>query len=246
MTVASEVKASTTGDDVPAFPIPGLRRLVLVLLASFGVLTVLVTVLPSPTDPERSIDRTLHATRGSTIFGLGRAVSFIGSTSAVAAATVLLAGFVWIFTRRRALAVFCLAGPALAGAGEIVLKQLVGRARPTTRSLTGASGYGFPSGHTSGAAALAVVVVVIAFLLTSDERTRRLVFGAAILYASAVGIGRIVVGAHYSLDVVGGWLFGPAVALIALLVFTQRSSSPVERVSRHRPQLQREPSCTRR
>jgi membrane-associated phospholipid phosphatase len=35
----------------------------------------------------------------------------------------------------------------------------------------------------------------------------------------------VVVGAHHSLDVVGGWLFGPAAALLAFLAVTWLSSS---------------------
>jgi undecaprenyl-diphosphatase len=152
-------------------------------------------------------------------------VSFIGSAGVVAAASVLLAALVWVSSRRWRLALVCLAGPALAGTGEIALKPLVGRPRPSTQLVTGVSGYGFPSGHTSGAAALAVVVVIASSLLIFDARTRRRVAGAALLYAFAVGVSRVVVGAHDSLDVVGGWLFGPAAALLAFLAITWLSSS---------------------
>ena len=229
MSLASELNISTTGRDSPAFPFIPLQRSVLVLLGGFGALAAFVTVMPAPTRAERSVDRVLHATRGSAMFGLGRAVSFIGSAWFVAAASVLVAAFVWTVMRRRRLAVLCLAGPALAGVGEIVMKNFVGRTRLTTRLLTGASGYGFPSGHTAGAAALAVVLVIVASFLISNARTHRLIVGAAVLYAVAVGISRVVVGAHYALDVVGGWLFGAAVALIAFFVITSRSGSELSR-----------------
>ena len=90
MSLASELNISTTGRDSPAFPFAPLQRSVLVLLGGFGALAVFVTVMPAPTRAERSVDRVLHATRGSAMFGLGRAVSFIGSAWFVAAASVLV------------------------------------------------------------------------------------------------------------------------------------------------------------
>jgi undecaprenyl-diphosphatase len=233
MTLAPVVKPSAH-DDAPVFPIATLRRFALVLLAAFGALAVFVSVMPAPTGAERSVDRMLQAAPGSATFELGRAVSFLGSAGVVAAACVLLATLVWVSSHRWKLALVCLAGPALAGIGEIVLKQLVGRPRPSTRLLTRVSGYGFPSGHTSGAAAFAIVVLIASSLLVFNARTRRLVAGAALLYAFAVGISRIVVGAHYGLDVVGGWLLGPAAALIAFLAITRVSSDAAGRVAPRR------------
>jgi undecaprenyl-diphosphatase len=224
MTLAPVVRPSA-GRDATVIPIATLRRLTLVLLAAFGALAVFVAVVPDPTSAERSVDRLLSSAPGSAMFDLGRLVSFFGSAGVVAGASVLLAALVWASSRRWWLALVCLAGPALAGIGEVVLKQLVGRTRPTTQLLTDVSGYGFPSGHTSGAAAFAVVVVIASSFLIFDGRTRRLVVGAALLYALAVGISRVVVGAHHSLDVVGGWLFGPAAALLAFLAVTWLSSS---------------------
>jgi undecaprenyl-diphosphatase len=225
MTLASVVEPSESGhEDAPVFPIATLRRLTLVLLAAFGALAVFVAVTSDPTSAERSVDRLLSSAPGSAMFDLGRLVSFMGSAGVVTAAAVLLAALVWVSSRRWRLALVCLAGPALAGIGEIVLKTLVGRPRPSTGLLTGLSGNGFPSGHTSGAAALATVVVIASRSGISSVRTRRVIVGAAVLYAVAVGISRVVVGAHYGLDVVGGWLFGPAAALVAFLAITSLSS----------------------
>ena len=242
MTLAPDFETSRTDDVAAPFPFAALRRIAAVLGAGFGALAVFVAVMSAPTAAERSVDRVLQASRGSATFVLGRAVSFAGSGLVVAAASVLLAAVVWSFTRRWRLAVVCLAGPALAGVGEIVMKQLVGRSRPITGMLTGESGYGFPSGHTAGAAALAAVAVITATVLISGTRMRRFVVGAAFLYAFMIGISRVVVGAHYGLDVVGGWLFGPAVALIAsfLIIGVLQDPAGVAVPVRRRPR--RDPS----
>jgi undecaprenyl-diphosphatase len=223
VTLAPVVRRSGRGN-ATVIPIATLRRFTLLLLAAFGALAVFVALVPMPTSAERSIDQMLSAARGSAMFELDRAVSFIGSGVVVTVAAVLLATVVWARSHRWPLALLCLAGPALAGLGEVVLKALVGRPRPATGLLTGLAGNGFPSGHTSGAAALATVAIIVSQSLVSSAQMRRVIAGAAVLYAVAVGISRVVVGAHDGLDVVGGWLLGPAAALVAFLAITRVAS----------------------
>ena len=211
----------STYDDGHAFPITVVRRVIIVLLSGLGALAVFVALRPLPTTTERTADRMLHAARGSASFDLGLVVSFLGSTGAVIVACVALAALVWLSSHRRTLTVLCLAGPALAGITEVTLKQIVGRIRPPTHVLTGASGLSFPSGHSSGAAAVAVVVVILARMLVFDLRARRVLVVAAVAYAVAVGISRVVVGSHYGLDVVGGWLCGAAAVLFVFVALTR-------------------------
>jgi membrane-associated phospholipid phosphatase len=218
-------------EDRTTIPIVALRWTAIALFSCFGALAIFVMLDPTPTGSEATVDRLLQAPQGSAGFALARAVSLMGSAGVVAALTVVLGIVAWMFVRPRSVAVLCVAAPALAGVGEIVMKAAVGRTRPVTSSLTGESGFSFPSGHTSGAAALAVVGLVVGLMLCSDWRLRRALVGLAFLYAGAVGVSRVVVGAHYALDVVGGWLFGAAVALTALLVTVRVSS---DRETRHR------------
>lgn len=90
------------------------------------------------------------------------------------------------------------------------IKAAVGRERPSktvgsTQLRLGAaeSGLGFPSGH----AALAMTSATL--LGRSASRRHRLTLGAV---PALVGFSRIHVGAHYPLDVLGGWALGLAVA----------------------------------
>jgi len=111
------------------------------------------------------------------------------------AATVALAGF---------------AAWALAKAGKV----LVDRGRPSAFldanvREAGLSDFGFPSGHSAVAFALATALAP-----WLGPRWRFAGYGAAVLVALA----RLVVGAHLPLDVVGGAAIGVACGLAARLV----------------------------
>lgn len=89
---------------------------------------------------------------------------------------------------------------------------------------------GFPSGHTSNATAAAWVAVL---LLWPRLRARWTLVGAAVLFAAAVGLSRVVLLAHTPVQVVGGWLLGSAVVpLLALAVVRTRPRSPAHAGSR--------------
>ncbi|HEX9506642.1 MAG TPA: phosphatase PAP2 family protein, partial [Acidimicrobiia bacterium] len=128
----------------------------------------------------------------------------------------VLAVACWLLARDGRLARLCLVAPAAAALAEILLKSLVARPAPATDGPV--TSYSFPSGHVTGASALAVAAVTAAFVLTSRPVLRLLVVAAAASSVGAVAVGRVVVGAHYATDVVGGGLLGAGVALAAWAV----------------------------
>ncbi len=100
-----------------------------------------------------------------------------------------------------------------------IVKDLIERPRPpgvlhdVTLRDDAATGFGFPSGHTTAAFALAAVLHP---LLPSRWRW------VGWLLAVAVGIGRIYVGAHFPVDVLGGAALGVAVGGAAGLLVADR------------------------
>lgn len=103
-----------------------------------------------------------------------------------------------------------------------LLKRLIGRARPELFNSMGtlsfhpiANSYadqGFPSGHTTTAFAAAMVLGFLA------PRW----FGAGLIFAAAVGLSRVVVGAHYPTDVVAGMVLGTLGAYAVRNAFAAR------------------------
>jgi membrane-associated phospholipid phosphatase len=72
----------------------------------------------------------------------------------------------------------------------------------------------FPSGHTTGATALAVTTAVVLHRerALSARRAAALAFGAPLV----MGVYRVVADDHWATDVVGGWALGSAIACLVL------------------------------
>jgi undecaprenyl-diphosphatase len=123
-------------------------------------------------------------------------------------ALVVVAVVAWL-TRRRgpAPAGVVLAAVLIAYRADNVMKDLIARPRPPAvlrglhvRETIG--GFGFPSGHTTTAFALAAAVTPIV------PRPWR---GVLWLLAAIVGVARLHVGVHWPADVVGGAALGTAI-----------------------------------
>jgi membrane-associated phospholipid phosphatase len=182
----------------------------------FALLAIAVAMHPVPTGVEAAIDRTFLAPRGSRSFELFRRITVAGSFPMVAIGAAVLAVECWIRVGDRRLAIACVVAIGLAGFAETVLKPIVARPRPLRGVLAGESGFGFPSGHTTGATALAICAIAVCLRVARTRRGRVAVVIGAVAYILIIGGSRVVLGAHHTLDVVGGWLLGAAVAITAL------------------------------
>jgi membrane-associated phospholipid phosphatase len=74
----------------------------------------------------------------------------------------------------------------------------------------------FPAGHALRATVLYGLTAFSIARLASDERQGRVAYAAAAVIIAAISGTRIYLGAHFPIDVVGGWMAGGA--LLAILV----------------------------
>jgi membrane-associated phospholipid phosphatase len=106
-------------------------------------------------------------------------------------------------------------------AGQLVsqgLKSAVERQRPQLdEPYVLLSTYAFPSGHAFGAATTWGALALVAWSLTSSRRRRALAVTAAALAVAVVAASRVILGAHYALDVLAG-VSGGAAVLAALVL----------------------------
>jgi undecaprenyl-diphosphatase len=93
-----------------------------------------------------------------------------------------------------------------------LMKVSIGLSRPDSHLwLIHASKPTFPSGH---AANSMIVYLSIALLLTRMGAIRLWLVAAALLLSGLIGISRVELGVHWPTDVVAGWSFGAAWALL--------------------------------
>jgi membrane-associated phospholipid phosphatase len=113
---------------------------------------------------------------------------------------------VLLATSRHARRRWWLWGAALIAAplfGE-ALQELVGRLRPQGSAL------GFPSGHATAIAAFAVATIYLVGRSSLPTLARVAVSLTAVLLMLAIGLSRVILDAHWTLDVVAGFALGAA------------------------------------
>ncbi|MEV5795759.1 phosphatase PAP2 family protein [Streptomyces sp. NPDC052192] len=138
---------------------------------------------------------------------LARGITDTGTGIAPYALVVLAGVIAGRTTRQRLLALSI--GVACLGVGQALrygLMSIVARPRPPGVDWeTHASGWAFPSGHTTTAALTAGLLIAAVCVRRPPGRTLLVV--AIGIWGALVGLTRIYLGVHWFTDVVGGWLF---------------------------------------
>jgi undecaprenyl-diphosphatase len=106
---------------------------------------------------------------------------------------------------------------------EWTLKHIVARSRPEDLS------FGFPSGHSTAAAAFYGAVIFLADSL--PPRLCRAVRVLAVMMMVLVGLARVMLRAHWPSDVLGGIALGLALAAIAGLIASRPPARTAENVT---------------
>jgi membrane protein DedA with SNARE-associated domain/membrane-associated phospholipid phosphatase len=139
--------------------------------------------------------------RSDTLDDVARAVTHLGSLTAVLIATALT--IVVLVYRRQVIDSVALAlGLLLTFVAVHVAKGAVDRPRPSD-ALVSTDGMSYPSGHAAYAMTWIAIAVVLTRTLPGLARTTAAIV-AAIVVAAAVGLTRVYLRAHYLSDVVGG------------------------------------------
>lgn len=158
------------------------------------------------------LDEGIAAGRNPTLTTLAVFATTLAQPAVGAAAAVLVP--LLLALRRRVglgLRVAALIGASLALA--LVAKVVIAEDRPPAALAVVAadSGWGYPSGHATVAAALAAGLI----LLSPAGTWRRLAIVAGLAFAVLVGWSRLYLGVHYLPDILGSYLTVTAVALLA-------------------------------
>jgi undecaprenyl-diphosphatase len=162
-----------------------------------AVLSVMVHGHGAPLAIDRYVDARLPVLSARSAHGLHRA----GKTDGFVFAVVVLAGVAFSLGDRFSAIVAAVGCPLAATITEWIAKPLVGRHEPP--------GLGFPSGHTTTAAALAAVAALIAYRRWG-KRGLLAVAPVSFLLPAVMALAVIRLQLHYFTDTVGGTLVGYA------------------------------------
>jgi undecaprenyl-diphosphatase len=141
-----------------------------------------------------------------------------GNTAVMTSLAVVLVAVLWV-RHRRVDALAAASAMALAWIVMNGVKYATRRTRPPEpERIVDISTYSFPSGHALISAAFVTVVFVL--VLNSGARRATVVVAGLVLglVTVAVGVSRIYLAAHWFSDVIAGWAFGVAVAVLAMTV----------------------------
>jgi undecaprenyl-diphosphatase len=140
-------------------------------------------------------------------------VSSIGSTPVIVATSAIIAAAAWRRCPRLAIAIVVLA--VARPLSEFVLKELVGRERPSGDRMVRGRGPAFPSGHPYAVAITWGLVPMVVALYSKRPALPRIVAALAWTAAIAVAASRVWLGVHWTSDAVAGLLVGLLVVCLA-------------------------------
>ncbi|OYW86971.1 MAG: hypothetical protein B7Z22_05535 [Hyphomonas sp. 32-62-5] len=99
------------------------------------------------------------------------------------------------------------------------LKAGFDRPRPDlVEHLTHATSPSFPSGHAAGSALAYLTIGLLLADAQDNRRAKLFIISSALFLAVLIGCSRVYLGVHWPSDVIAGWGFGAAWAILCWLV----------------------------
>lgn len=185
-------------------------------LAGVALLTLAAVVANGPTSLDQTLSTWVAQQRSPGAVSLMEVVTVAGS--AVAIWLVGVGCLIWGFARDAWRPIRFVIPTALAASLITnLMKLVIARPRPTDDiALRHFSGYSFPSGHATTAAALWGALAV-ALVWSGHVRVRSAVAGWT-TFVVLVSASRIILGAHWLTDVIAGTAVGTACVAVAVLI----------------------------
>ena len=184
----------------------------LLLLGYVLLLAAAVTTSTTVVHLDATMGQVIRAATGEISPHAGFLVSTLASTSLVLPLTAAAALVLCLLRHWGGALVLAL---AVLGTQAVVdlIKLLVERPRPALNgTLAEASGYSFPSAHSATGMALYATLTFLAARACSGRARIAIVAGGVSLIA-AIGLSRVLLAAHYPIDVLAGWLTGGALVV---------------------------------
>ena len=143
-----------------------------------------------------------------------RDVTSLGSTTVLTLVVAIVAIFLALHRHRRG-ALLVVAATGLGALLVTIVKLLVARSRPDIfTALMVETSHSFPSGHAANSAIVYLTLATLLFPVIGERRLRAFIFGVAILLVAMIGVSRVYLGVHWPSDVLAGWAFGAAWAML--------------------------------
>ncbi len=98
---------------------------------------------------------------------------------------------------------------------NIFLKEIFARERPDILRLVNESSYSFPSGHAMTNSALYMMAILLVNVYIRNNKFKIPLIILFTIIPIIIGISRVYLGVHYIGDVIGGFLLGITVSIIA-------------------------------
>jgi undecaprenyl-diphosphatase len=192
------------------------RRLIAAAIAfgMFGLIAIAVSLLGTPRF-DFVVDEHAAALRDGVFGTLLHWLSTIGYAGWFAPIVIVIVVLLTVLGRSAA-AIEVAAAAVLANVVFVAFKQLFRRVRPEFPEHV-VGGYSLPSGHATMACTLATVL-----LLAVPELRRPWLAIPLVAYAVLTAMSRVVLGVHYTTDVVAGACLGAACALAVDAIVVQR------------------------
>lgn len=107
---------------------------------------------------------------------------------------------------------------------NLVIKNIVGRDRPSGINIITETGKSFPSGHSAVSMVVYGYLIYLIYNYVKNKKLKYILIGILSILILVVGLTRIYLGVHYTSDVIGGYLLG----ISYLLIFTYVSDKYIK------------------